>query len=301
MPESNIVRLRNPARAAPARAPSPLPFTSQGLLGVARLPLHGGGALERAVVAWRLVGPAGAPVVAALGGISARPRGLRSRESRPGLVARTRRSRAPARHRPLRGARHRLARRRGRELGADAGAGGFPGHRCARPGGGAARGLRLARHRAPARRGRRFLRRHGRPVARRDRAEARRDRARHQRRASQPRARDRLAQRPARDRPAFPRPGRRPGRARAGAGARDDHLPHARGARAPLSRAGHADAAPGGLRRRAIPAGPRRRLRRSDPAGMLPVPVRIDRPATASIRRASACPCTWWRSPRTSS
>ncbi len=71
MPESNIVRLRNPARAAPARAPSPLPFTSQGLLGVARLPLHGGGALERAVVAWRLVGPAGAPVVAALGGISA--------------------------------------------------------------------------------------------------------------------------------------------------------------------------------------------------------------------------------------
>jgi len=71
MPESTVMQPRSNARAAPARAASLRPFTSQGLLGVARLPLHGGGALERAVLAWRLVGPAGAPVVAALGGISA--------------------------------------------------------------------------------------------------------------------------------------------------------------------------------------------------------------------------------------
>lgn len=43
----------------------------QGLLGFPKLRLHQGGTLERAVVAWRLVGPSGAPVVAALGGISA--------------------------------------------------------------------------------------------------------------------------------------------------------------------------------------------------------------------------------------
>jgi homoserine O-acetyltransferase len=71
MPESTVVKLRNAAHVAPARPASARPLTSQGLLRVDRLPLHGGGALERAVIAWRLVGPAGAPVVAALGGISA--------------------------------------------------------------------------------------------------------------------------------------------------------------------------------------------------------------------------------------
>jgi homoserine O-acetyltransferase len=38
------------------------------------LPLHRGGVLERARIAWRLVGPADAPVVLALGGISAHRR-----------------------------------------------------------------------------------------------------------------------------------------------------------------------------------------------------------------------------------
>jgi homoserine O-acetyltransferase len=71
MPESTVVRLRSAVRAAPARTELVRPSTSQGMLGIARLPLHCGGALERAVIGWRLVGPAGAPVVAALGGISA--------------------------------------------------------------------------------------------------------------------------------------------------------------------------------------------------------------------------------------
>jgi homoserine O-acetyltransferase len=71
MPELTIVQLRNPVRDTAARTASVRPSTSQGLLGVARLPLHGGAVLERGVIAWRLVGPAGAPVVAVLGGISA--------------------------------------------------------------------------------------------------------------------------------------------------------------------------------------------------------------------------------------
>jgi len=65
---TDSITLRAPQRAPMARARTPV---RQGLLGMARLPLHHGGALERAVVAWRLVGPVGAPVVAALGGISA--------------------------------------------------------------------------------------------------------------------------------------------------------------------------------------------------------------------------------------
>jgi len=43
----------------------------EGLLELAGLPLHSGGRLAPAHIAWRLAGAAGAPVVAALGGISA--------------------------------------------------------------------------------------------------------------------------------------------------------------------------------------------------------------------------------------
>ena len=43
----------------------------EGQLGVPSLPLHRGGALAPATIAWRLAGAAHAPVVAALGGISA--------------------------------------------------------------------------------------------------------------------------------------------------------------------------------------------------------------------------------------
>jgi homoserine O-acetyltransferase len=68
MPESTNPRPPPRAPTAPARARAPV---RQGILGIARLPLHHGGALERAVVAWRLVGAPDAPVVAALGGISA--------------------------------------------------------------------------------------------------------------------------------------------------------------------------------------------------------------------------------------
>lgn len=47
------------------------PVLRQGVLGLRRFRLHHGGEFAHVSVAWRLVGPAGAPVVAALGGISA--------------------------------------------------------------------------------------------------------------------------------------------------------------------------------------------------------------------------------------
>jgi homoserine O-acetyltransferase len=66
MPESTVLSL--PLRTDPPRARA---VVSHGLLGIRKLRFHGDGRLERVVVAWRLVGPPGAPVVAALGGISA--------------------------------------------------------------------------------------------------------------------------------------------------------------------------------------------------------------------------------------
>lgn len=66
MPELSLVRTRPLERVGCLQ-----PAVSQGLLGIRELPLHHGGALERVVVAWRLAGPPAAPVVAALGGISA--------------------------------------------------------------------------------------------------------------------------------------------------------------------------------------------------------------------------------------
>jgi len=65
MPDSTARALPLPGRA-PSR-----PVLRQGLLGLPRFRLHHGGEFRQASVAWRLVGPAGAPVVAALGGISA--------------------------------------------------------------------------------------------------------------------------------------------------------------------------------------------------------------------------------------
>src|SRR5688572_6807794 len=46
------------------------------------VPLHHGGRLERMQIAWRLVGPANAPVVCALGGISAHRRVCATEEPR---------------------------------------------------------------------------------------------------------------------------------------------------------------------------------------------------------------------------
>lgn len=65
--------LESTALRAPLRTPHPRARTvvRHGLLGIPRLRFHLDGRQERVVVAWRLVGPAGAPVVAALGGISA--------------------------------------------------------------------------------------------------------------------------------------------------------------------------------------------------------------------------------------
>ena len=68
MPDSTALRALSPAHfpAPPTRA-----VVSHGLLGIPRFRFHADGRVERVVVAWRLVGPPGAPVVAALGGISA--------------------------------------------------------------------------------------------------------------------------------------------------------------------------------------------------------------------------------------
>jgi len=66
MLESTALRLPVPGPVLRARA-----TVSHGLLGIPKLRFHDDGRQERVVVAWRLVGPPGAPVVAALGGISA--------------------------------------------------------------------------------------------------------------------------------------------------------------------------------------------------------------------------------------
>ncbi len=60
--------LSAPAWLPVARVPA---VVRHGLLGIPKLRFHQDGRQERVVVAWRLVGPPGAPVVAALGGISA--------------------------------------------------------------------------------------------------------------------------------------------------------------------------------------------------------------------------------------
>lgn len=72
--------MSNPPAAA-ARPPVELRLVSagnavadEGELQLASLPLHRGGRLEPARIAWRLAGSAGGPVVAALGGISAHRR-----------------------------------------------------------------------------------------------------------------------------------------------------------------------------------------------------------------------------------
>jgi homoserine O-acetyltransferase len=65
--------LESTALQGPAWAPAERPpaVVSHGVLGIPRFRFHADGRQERVVVAWRLVGPTGAPVVAALGGISA--------------------------------------------------------------------------------------------------------------------------------------------------------------------------------------------------------------------------------------
>jgi homoserine O-acetyltransferase/O-succinyltransferase len=60
--------------ATAARPPVELRSDFEGELQLAALPLHRGGQLEHACVAWRLAGAADAPVIAALGGISAHRR-----------------------------------------------------------------------------------------------------------------------------------------------------------------------------------------------------------------------------------
>ena len=56
---------------APFLVAASTPVAEQGELPLAALPLHRGGTLKPATVAWRLAGAAGAPIVGALGGISA--------------------------------------------------------------------------------------------------------------------------------------------------------------------------------------------------------------------------------------
>ena len=68
MPESTA--LREPLRVPVPRARAAV---SQGLLGIPSLRFHRDGRRARAVVGWRLLGPPGGPVVAALGGIVYNP------------------------------------------------------------------------------------------------------------------------------------------------------------------------------------------------------------------------------------
>lgn len=58
-------------RVARCPASAATPAAQHGEFQLAALPLHRGGTLEPATIAWRLAGAAGAPIVAALGGISA--------------------------------------------------------------------------------------------------------------------------------------------------------------------------------------------------------------------------------------
>ena len=74
--------------------------------------LHYGDVLPDAHIAFRLIGPKDAPLVAVLGGISAH-RGVCGKD---GLVARARRPRPRYRHDPLPRAWHRLSRGAGRKL-----------------------------------------------------------------------------------------------------------------------------------------------------------------------------------------
>ena len=71
----------------------------EGVLAVpGELKLHFGGTLESVSIAWRLAGPAGAPVVVALGGISASRRVWLPDERARRLVARSGRARPRARY-----------------------------------------------------------------------------------------------------------------------------------------------------------------------------------------------------------
>jgi homoserine O-acetyltransferase/O-succinyltransferase len=70
---------------SPAETPAAAPQVREGVLAVpGEVKLHFGGTLESVSVAWRLVGPAGAPVVVALGGISASRRVFTPDEARGG-------------------------------------------------------------------------------------------------------------------------------------------------------------------------------------------------------------------------
>lgn len=99
----------NPSKSGlglgPTSAAEPPLSVGQGILEIAEpLPLHFGGALERVRLAWQIVGPANAPVVLALGGISGgrhvaatdapdQPRGWWKEVVGPGAVLDTRRFR----------------------------------------------------------------------------------------------------------------------------------------------------------------------------------------------------------------
>jgi len=72
-------------RAQPAPVPAPEMVVREGILDVpGEVSLYHGGRLTGIRIAWRLVGPANAPVVCALGGISANRRVFDSEEPRKG-------------------------------------------------------------------------------------------------------------------------------------------------------------------------------------------------------------------------
>ncbi len=124
--------------------------------------LHYGDELPKPRIAFRIVGPEDAPVIAVLGGISAHRIVCGGR----GLVARTGRPEPRNRYEEVPRARHRLSRRPRRQFGARPGRA-LSAVEFLRPGAGAARHHRSPGDQVPACHRRRLLRRHGGAVFRR--------------------------------------------------------------------------------------------------------------------------------------
>jgi homoserine O-acetyltransferase/O-succinyltransferase len=79
----NLASYPNPT-SDPNRAGTSVPASEDVLHWSRRFPLHHGGSIESLRLGWRLAGPAGAPVVLALGGISAHRRVFDTQQPRAG-------------------------------------------------------------------------------------------------------------------------------------------------------------------------------------------------------------------------
>ena len=169
----------------------------EGVLAVpGELKLHFGGALESVSIAWRLAGPAGAPVVVAIGGISASRRVWLPDEPRGGWWHEVVGAGPRARHAALPRPELRLPRRQ-RRFHRPARWRAVPDRIGLRPGRTTAAPHQSSRHRELARDRGCFVRRHGGAGVRRAFSGSRRAPHRHQRRGSRASDGERLARRAA--------------------------------------------------------------------------------------------------------